>query len=230
MENTSADIKKFEFSRRQKVEMELDLIKVVEALYELPRHYKIKRRVQEYFIQFCYDRNYPIKDTFEYVRPIMKKEIPLELKDIVPESKKGQAFFVRGNLFGMLYKIGAIWDEKKTDEMITRFCNITGVSKDFAIPLVNLSTKQRKRQMIETELYDFLKEHVAPLENKQDRKEKGEFIISEFAEALKLDIKYVKGVLNDKRKKDKAERKRIAEYEEQMKKRLPDSPDDNESR
>lgn len=230
MENTSADIKKFEFSRRQKVEMELDLIKVVETLYELPRHYEIKRRVQEYFIQFCYDRNYPIKDAFEYVRPIIKERIPLELKDIVPESKNGQTFFVRGNLFGMLYKTGAIWDEKKTDEMITRFCNITGVLKDFAVPLVNLSTKQRKRQIIETELYDFLKAHVAPLENKQDRKVKGEFIISEFAEALKLDTKYVKGVLRDKKQKEKAERKRIAEYEEQIKKGLPDSPNDNELR
>lgn len=230
MENTSTDIKKFEFSQRQKVEIELDLVKVVETLYESTRPYEIKRRVQDYFIQFCYDRNYPVKDTFEYVRPILRKGIPLELKDIVPESKNGQAFFVRGNLFGMLYKSGAIWDKKKTDDMITKFCNITDVSKDFAVPLINISTKQRKRQIIETDLYDFLMEYVAPLEDRQDRKEKGEFVISEFANALKLDTKYIKGVLRDKKKKDMTKRKRIAEYEEKMKKGLSDSPDNNESR
>lgn len=227
MENINTDTKKFEFSHKQMVEMELDLVKVVDTLYESTRHYEIKRKVQDYFIQFCYNRNYPIKDTFEFVRPIIRKELPLELNDIVPESKKGQAYFVRGNLFGMLCKSGAIWDEKKTDEMITRFCNITGVSKDFAIPLVNISIKQKKRQIIETELYDFLKKYVVPLEDRQDRKEKGDYVINEFAQALKLDPKYIRGVLKDKKKKDAAERKRILEYE---KKGLPDSPDDNETR
>lgn len=230
MENISADTKKFEFSQKQKAEMEMRLVKPVETFYESSRQYEIKRMVQEYFIKFCYDRNYPVKDAFEFVRPIIKKGISLELSDIVPESKKGQEFLVRGNLFGMLCKSGAIWDEKKTDDMITKFCNITGVSKDFAVPLINISTKQKKRQVIETELYDFLKEHIAPLENKQDRKEKGEFVIGEFAQALKLDTKYIKGVLKDKKRKDIAERKRIAEYQEKMKKGLPDSPDDNESR
>jgi hypothetical protein len=217
MENVNEDKKIGKFSSKQMAVIEWVLVREIDALQENPRRHQIKRMIQNNFIQFCFEKNYSVSDVFEVVSPLIRKDVKIELKDIVPESEKGQNFLVRGTFAGILNRSGAIWDERKTEEAIDRFCNITGISKDFVVPRINTFVKQRKREILETELVETLQKLVVPIEDKSERLKKGNLVISEFARVLNLEPKYVKGVLRQKKKKDETEKK----------KKLPDNPDDN---
>lgn len=229
MENKN---KSFEFTGKQIAEMEWVLVKAIELFHESSDPYTIKGNVQEYFLRYCCERKYPVKETLEKVNPLLKKGINIKLQDIVPESKRGQESLIRGDLAAILIKSGAIWDEDKTNEMMSTFCEITGVSKEMTEPIVATIVKQKKRDVIEKDLYNFLGKRVAVIENAKDRKAMGEEIIGAYAEQLKLDPKYIKGVLRDKKKKDEAERKRIEEYRASQtnQKANPMNLDDDEPR
>ena len=201
--------KPFEFTGGQIAEIEWVLVKSIEAFYEIGRPHEIKGNVQDFFIKFCFDKQYPLKETLELIKPLLKNGIQLEMKDIVPDSKRGQEHFVRGTMFAMLSKSGAIWNENKTNEMMARLCELTGISKEFASPIVNLLIKQRKREVIEKDLYSFIGTHVAPIEDVKTRRLMAEEVINAFAEELNVEPKYIKGVLKAKKKKDEAEAIRL---------------------
>ncbi|MBQ7410071.1 MAG: hypothetical protein IJW20_01650 [Clostridia bacterium] len=224
--------KSFEFTGKEIAEIEWVLVKAIELFHESPDPSTIKNNVQEYFIRYCCERKYPIKETLEKVNSLLKKGINIKMQDIIPESKRGQESLIRGNLAAILIKSGAIWDEDKTNEMMSTFCEVTGVSKEMTEPIVATIVKQKKREIIEKDLYSFLGKRVAVIEDAKDRKAMGEEIIGAYAEHLKLDPKYIKGVLRDKKKKDEAERKRIEEYiaSQAKSKSNPANLDDDEPR
>lgn len=204
--------KKFEFTNEDIVDIEWVLTRSLILIHESPNPYTIKGNVQEYVIQYCLDRGYPLRETIEKANEVSKGMLNIQMKDIVPESKRGQEHLVRGTLFSMLNKSGAIWDEGKTDEMVTSVCELTGISKDMVTPIISTMVKQRKRDVIEKEAYSFLRDTLARFDTPDDRKAVGEEIIQAFAEQLHVEPKYIKGVLKAKKKKDEAEAKRVAEY------------------
>lgn len=224
--------KSFEFTGGEIAEIEWVLVKAIELFHESPDPSTIKNNVQEYFLRYCYERKYPVKETLEKVNSLLKRGINIKMQDIVPESKRGQESLIRGDLAAMLIKSGAIWDDAKTNEMMSTFCEVTGVSKEMTAPIVATIVKQKKRDVIEKDLYNFLGKRVAVIEDAKDRKAMGEEIIGAYAEQLKLDTKYIKGVLRDKKKKDEAERKRIEEYRANQAKQKanPANLDDDEPR
>ncbi len=204
--------KSFEFTGEQIAEIEWVLVKAIELFHESPNPSTIKGNVQEYFIRYCCERKYPVKETLEKTNSLLKKGINIKMQDIIPDSKRGRESLIRGDLAAMLIKSNAIWDEKKTEEMMSNFCEVTGIPKEMTAPIVTTIVKQKKREVIEKDLYGFLGKHVATIQDLTTRKLAGEEAINAFAEELKLEPKYIKGVLRDKKKKDDAERKRIAEY------------------
>lgn len=224
--------KSFEFTGGEIAEIEWVLVKAIELFHESPNPSTIKNNVQEYFLRYCCERKYPIKETLEKVNSLLKRGINIKMQDIVPESKRGQESLIRGDLAAMLIKSGAIWDDAKTNEMMSTFCEVTGVSKEMTALIVATIVKQKKRDVIENDLYNFLGKRVAVIEDAKDRKAMGEEIIGAYAEQLKLDPKYIKGVLRDKKKKDEAERKRIEEYRANQAKQKanPANLDDDEPR
>ncbi len=228
MENNSQ--KKYEFTHEQSVDIEWVLVKAIELFHESPRPHEIKGYVQDYLVRYCYDRQLPLKETIEMTNKLFKKNIHIEMSDIVPESKRGKAHLVNMTLLGMINKDGNYLDEEKTDGIVAKFCELTSVPRDLADPIVSTFIKYKKRNIIERELYTFLNDKVAKMSDEKDRKAIQEEAITGYAEILKVEPNYIKGVLKNKKKKDEAERKRIEEYRATMKKGLSDSPDGNEER
>lgn len=222
--------KPFEFTSGQIAEIEWVLVKAIELFHEAPDLSTTKNNVQEYVLRFCCERKYPLKETLEKVNPLLRNGINIKMQDIVPESKRGQESLIRRNLASILIKSGDIWDENKTNETMETFCEVTGVSKEMTKPIVSTLVKQKKRDVIEKDLYSFLEKRVAGIEDAKHRKAMGEEIIGAYAEQLKLDSKYIKGVLRDKKKKDEAERKRIEEYRASKMKKDTSSLEDTEAR
>lgn len=85
MKNNSEEL--FEFSHEQGVEIEWTLSKSIELFHESPKIHEIKGYVQDYFVRYCYERQLPLKETLEKVNGLFKKDIHLEMSDIVPDSK-----------------------------------------------------------------------------------------------------------------------------------------------
>ncbi len=228
MKNNSEEL--FEFSHEQGVDIEWTLSKSIELFHESPKIHEIKGYVQDYFVRYCYERQLPLKETLEKVNGLFKKDIHLEMSDIVPDSKRGQAHLLNMTLIPMLNKDGIYLDEEKTENTVDGFCNLTSISRELADPIVATFIKWKKRTVIERELHDFLNSKIAQISDDKDRKAAGEEAINAYAEVLKVTPQYVKGVLKNKRKKDEAERKRIEEYRASKKKSLADAPDNNEGR
>lgn len=228
MENNSQ--KKYGFNHEELVDIEWDLVRAIELFHESPRTREIKGYVQDYLVKYCYERKLPIKDTVEMFNEKTKKDIRIEMTDVIPESKRGQAHLVNITLLSMLNKDGKYLDEEKVDETVDGFCNLTGISRDLVNPIVNTFIKLKKRTVIERELHDFINGRIAQITDDTERKAAGEEAIKAYAEVLKVTPQYVKGVLKNKRKKDEAERKRIAEYIASTKKGFSDNPDGNEER
>ena len=225
MENNSN--KPYEFSHSEIVDIEWTLVRAVELFHESSYTHEIKNYVQDYFVKYCYDRKLPIKDTIDMFNEKTKKNIKIGMSDIIPESKRGQAHLINMTLLSMLNQDGLYLDEEKTEETIEGFCNLTGVSRELVDPIVNTFVKWKKRNIIEKELYDFFEERIAQEPDETMRKGMEEEAITVYAEALKLTPQYVKGVLKNKKKKEEAERKKVAEGQTSTKKGLSDSPDDD---
>ena len=223
MENNSN--KPYEFSHSEIADIEWTLVKAIELFHESPRTHEIKGYVQDYLVKYCYDRKLPIKDTVDKFNEKTKKNIKIGMTDIIPESKRGQAHLINITLLSMLNKDGTYLDEEKTEETIEGFCNLTGVSRELADPIVNTFVKWKKRNIIEKELYNFIGNRIAQEPDETMRKAMEEEAINGYAEVLKVTPQYVKGVLKNKKKKDEAERKRIEEYRASQKKGLQDNPD-----
>lgn len=221
--------KSFEFKDDDILEMELLLVKAITTFHESPDPSKTKNYVQEYILRYCCERKFPVKDTIDKLNTLLRSGIKVNIQDVVPESKRGQEHIIRGDLAAMLIKSGAIWDETKTNEMMSTFCEVTGVSKDMAAPIIATVVKQKKRAVIENELYDFLGKHVSKMEDSKTRKAASEEVINAFSEQLKVEPKYIRGVLKDKKKKDEAERKRIEEYRANKAKKNVNLDDDSDS-
>ncbi len=222
--------KPFEFTHEQSVDIEWVLVKSIELFHESPRTYEIKGYVQDYFVRYCYERDLPLKETIERANGLFRKNIHVEMSDIVPESKRGQAHLVNMTLITMLNKDGNYLDEEKIEKTVDKFCNLTGVSRDLTDPIVNTFVKWKKRTVIERELYDFLGGRIAQIPDEKDRKAASEETITAYAEVLKVTPQYIKGVLKNKKKKDEAEIRRVEEYRASKGKELPNNPDDNEAR
>lgn len=228
MKNNSKE--PFEFTHEEGVDLELVLVKSIEAFHESPKTHEIKGWVQEFFIKYCLEKKLPLKETIAEANKIFRKGIHVEMSDIVPESKRGQAHLVNMALLTMLNKNGMYLDEGKTEETVKGFCDLTGVSRELTDPIVNTFVKWKKRTVIERELHDFLGGRIAQEPDEKKRKAMEEEAIKGYADVLKVTPQYVKGVLKNKKKKDEAERKRIEEYRASQKKGLPDNPDDNGAR
>lgn len=224
--------KPYEFSSDEIVEMELVLSKSIGLFYESSNIYEIKYNVQDYFIKYCYERNLPLRETLEELNKLLPAHMRPNMKDIVPSSKRGQDYLIRTTLFTMINQKRALGDSDKVDEVISSFCDLTGVNKETAKPIINTLLKQRRRDIIENDLYGFMEKHLAIIPDAKEKKEQQEMVIQAFSEELGVEPKYIKGVLRDKKKKDEAERKRIEEYRVNQAKSKPTSTDldDNDGR
>lgn len=226
MENNKS--KSFEFTNGQISEIECVLVKAIETFHESNITYSIKHNVQDYFIEYCYQRGYPLEYTLEVANKILKPSARIKMDDIVPKSKRGQENLISGTLSAMLVKSGAIWSEEKTDEMMTEFCKLTSVSKDMATPIITTLVKRKKREVIERDLYDFLSEKVAVLDDETDRKLIEKEVIGSFAEKLHLDPKYIYRVLRNKKKVDEERKQRMEAFKASKTKPTKDTlPSDN---
>lgn len=228
MENNSQ--RNHVFDHAELVGIEWDLVRAIELFHESPRTREIKGYVQDYLVRYCYERKLPIKDTVEMFNEKTKKDIRIEMTDIIPESKRGQAHLINMTLIPMLNKDGKYLEEEKTEETVEGFCDLTGVSRELVDPIVNTFVKWKKRNIIEKELYDFLGKRIAQEPDETMRKGMEEEAITAYADVLKVTPQYVKGVLKNKKKKDEEERKRIAEYRASTKKGLSENPDGAEER
>ena len=136
----------------------------------------------------------------------------------------------------MINQKRALGDSEKVDEVISSFCDLTGVNKETAKPIINTLLKQRRRDIIENDLYGFMEKHLARIPDAKEKKEQQEMVIQAFSEELGVEPQYIKSVLRNKKKKDEAERKRIEEYranQEKMQstqKLTPVDLDDNNGR
>ena len=230
MDNINEDKKIANFSSKEMAVIEWILIRTIDALQENPNRHEIKGMIQDYFVDFCYEKNYSVKEVFDVVYPLIKKDVKIEFKDIIPESKKGQERLVSGTFAGIIRRNGAIWDEEETENAIDRFCGITGISKEFVVPRINNFIKHIKREFIETEVVEFLQTHIAPIEDKNEKKEKGEFVINEFSQVLDIDPKYIKEVLREKKKKEDELKKKASGKNTINENVLPDKKYNNEER
>ena len=202
--------KNHEFSHEEIVEMELVLIKAIEAFHESPRREEIKGYVQDYFVRYCCERKFPLQDTLDFVNPRFRRGIHLKMSDIVPESKRGQAHLVNISLLRLLNENKEVFDDKKRSEVLTNFCGLTGISKDIATPIVEGYIKLKRKNVIEKDLYPFLETTVSKIEKAKDRKEIEDDVFGFYSEQLHVDSDYIKGVLRNKKKRDSAEKKEKA--------------------
>ena len=203
--------KEREQSQRKAV-LEVELVKVIETIHEYPNTSKIPQFVREYFVNYCCKNNLSVDEALEFMNSTIKKDMRKTREEIIPESKRGKDFLIRMTLIPNLIKSGAVWREEEVTQMTDTFCEVTGISKEQVAPIVATEVKQKKRSVIENDLYDFIGKNVLPIENPKTRKAASEEAINSFAEVLNLAPKYIKGVLRDKKKKDEAEKKRIEEY------------------
>lgn len=197
---------------RKSALLELDLVKVLEAIHESPETFRIPYRKREFFIDYCCKNKCPIDETLEFVNSRIKENMRMKKEEVIPESKKGKDFLIKMTLVSNLIKSGAIWDEQRKVDMIETYSEITGIERSIIDPIIATEIKKQRRRVIERDLYDFMREHVNKFEDAKSRKEVGEEIIRVFAEQLNVEPKYIKSVLKNKKKKDEAERKRIEEY------------------
>lgn len=225
MKNNSR--KKIEFSHEQGIDIEWVLIKSIETFYETPYPNEIKGNVQDFLVRYCYERGFPLKETIDYINPKFKKDIKVKIEDVLPESKRGQAHLVNISLLKLLNDKEIVFDDKKREEVTSKFCDLTGVPSDLATPIVNTFVKIKRRNVIEREIYPFFEETTSKIPNDKDRKAIEDEVIDVYAKELKTNSQYIRGVLKNKKKKDEAERKRIEEFRATKKQGLSDGPSDD---
>lgn len=203
--------KEREKSRKEAV-LEVELVKVIETLHESPKTDEIPQYVREYFINYCCKNKLLVDEALEFMNSTIKRNMKKTREEIIPESKRGKRHLIASTLIPTMIKSGAIWDENKTMEMSETFCEVTGIDREMVLPMVALEVKQKKRNVIESDLYNFIKKNVLTIENAKTRKAASEEAINAFAEILHLEPKYIKGVLRDTKKKEETKRKRIEEF------------------
>lgn len=206
----------FKFTDADIIQIENVLYKAISLFYETPYPSQIKGNIQDYFIKFCYERKYPLKDTLDVLNGLLKPHLQVSMKDIVPESKSGKKHLVNGTLCSMLLKVNGVWNEEKRGELIGNFCDLTGISEEFANPLIDIFVKKKKREVIEKEIYDDIQRFTKKLDKEADKSQIADEIISMYAEYLKMDPGYIYDVIKNKKQKDINEEKRVAEYKAQM--------------
>lgn len=224
MKNNSPE--KYEFSHEQAMNIEWILIRSIETFYETPYPNEIKGNVQDFFVRYCYERDFPLKETMDYANLNFKHGIQIKMEDIVPESKRGQAHLVNISLLRILNDEKIVFDEEKRKEATSKFCELTGVSLDLANPIVDSFVKIKRRHVIEKEIYSFFEIHTSKISDDKKRRLIEEEVITGYAKELKTNSQYIRGVLKNKKKKDAAERKRIEEFRASKKQGLSDGPND----
>lgn len=208
--------KEVNLSHSQITEIEWFLVKAIELFYESLRPCDIKDYVQDYIVKFCYERELPIKETVKKVNELTKSNINIKMADVLPESKRGQAHLVNRTLLSMLNSSDTILDELKTAAVVNKFDDITGISSKLTIPIVNTFRKLKKRNIIEKELYTILNTSIKEMNVPKEKRKFVEMLVNAYSEKLKVDPKYIKSVLKNKKKKDDAERKRLIEYNQKQ--------------
>lgn len=200
-ENNEKDTSSF-FTHEQILEIELDLSKAVQLFTESPNPNEIKGNIQKYVIDFCLKRKYPLQETLDELNKKLPRNIHQRMEDIVPNSKRGKEQLVQTVLLSEFAKKYPTSDENKTQETVESFCNLTGISESIVMPIVDRFLKQRRKDIIEKDLYDFLNSIDEKDLSDEDKATQKNYVIGEFSEALGIDPKYTKRIIGAKKKRE----------------------------
>lgn len=195
------------FTNGDIMEIEVNLFPAIRLFHESNKKSTIRPNVQGYFIEYCLDRNLPLQETLIELNKLLHPHQRPKMEDIVPSSKKGQEHLIASVLFPLIIKKHAFLDSEKTSEIISSFCNLTGVTQETANPIINTLSKKKIKEIIETDLYDMCRRIDLKLIDDNQKLEQKRYLIEESSKMLNVEEKYIQRLINSKKKKEDLENK-----------------------